>query len=126
MCLSSNSNIVFPCKICNINIKDKDSVVQCDISNKLSHIDYRYLEGSNDPCHCISCCNEIYPFGTLTDKNFLSLANYSPPDDSFTKNSDTYISKNSSLSLKLSSNLYLLFNQLNNFTPEQKKALKTL
>ena len=29
MCFSSNSKIVFPCKICNTNIEDKDSAVQC-------------------------------------------------------------------------------------------------
>ena len=31
MCVSSNSNIVFPCKVFDINIKDEDSAVQCDI-----------------------------------------------------------------------------------------------
>ena len=43
-----------------------------------------------------------------------------PPDDCFTNNSDAYISKNSSLSLKPSSDLSLLFNQFNNSSPEQK------
>ena len=82
MCVSSSSNIVFPCKICNININNKDSVFQCDSQfwidikcNKLNHIDYKYLQGSNDRWYCISCCDEIFPFGTLTNKNFLSLAN---------------------------------------------------
>ena len=44
------------------------------------------------------------------------------PDDHdcFTNNSDAYISKNSSLSLKPSSDLSLLFNQFNNSSPEQK------
>ena len=43
-----------------------------------------------------------------------------PPDDCFTNNSDVYISKNSSLSLKPSSDLFLVFNQFNNSSPEQK------
>ena len=51
MCISSNSNITFPCKICNTNIKDNDSVAQCDICqfwidmkcNNLNHIDYIYI-----------------------------------------------------------------------------------
>ena len=81
MCDSSNSNIVLPCKICNININNKDSAIQCDISqfwihikcNKLNHIDYKYLQGYNNPWYCISCCGEIFtiwyiskPFDTLT------------------------------------------------------------
>ena len=128
MCVSSNSNIVFPCKICTININNKDIAVQCDICqfwihikcNKLNHIDYKFLQGSNDLWYCISCCDEILSFSTLTNKNFLSLVN-PPPDDHncFTKNSDTCISKNSSLLLKLS-DLSLLFNQFSNSSPEQK------
>ena len=106
MCVSSHSNIVFRCTIFNININDKDSTVHCDICqfwihikcNKLNHIDYKSLQGSNDPWYCTSCCDEISPFGTIK-KKFLSLAN-SPPDDCFTNVSDTYISKNSSSSLK--------------------------
>ena len=48
----------------------------------------------------------------------------SPPvpndHDCFTNNSDAYIGKNSLLSVKPSSDLSLLFNQFNNFSPEQK------
>ena len=120
MCVPSNSNIAFPSKICNININNKDRAVQCDICqfwihikcNKLNHIDYKYLQGSNDPWYCISCCDEILPFGTLTNKN-LTMVNPPPvPDDHdcFTNNSDAYISKNSSLSLKPSLDLWLLQN----------------
>ena len=62
MCLSSNSNLVFPCKMCNTNIKDTDSAAQGDICqfwipmkcNYLNHIThYKYLQGSNDPWFCI-------------------------------------------------------------------------
>ena len=81
MCVSSNSNITIPCKICNTNIKNTDIAAQCDICqfwihmkcNNLNHIDYKYLQGSNDPWFCISYCNEIFPFGTLGNKNFLSM-----------------------------------------------------
>ena len=131
MCDSSNSNIVLPCKICNININNKDSAIQCDISqfwihikcNKLNHIDYKYLQGSNYPCYCISCCDEVLPFGTSTNKNFSSLVKPPPGSDDhncFKKNSDSYISKNSSLLLERSFDLSLLFNQFNNSSPEQK------
>ena len=44
----------------------------------------------------------------------------SPPDNCFTNNSDTYISINSSFSLKPSSDLSLLFNQFNNSSSDQK------
>ena len=55
MCITSNSNTVFPCKICNTNIKDTDSAAQCDSfqfwiymkCNNLNHIDYKYLQGSS-------------------------------------------------------------------------------
>ena len=50
MCISSTSNITFPCKICKTNIKDTDSAAQNDIRqfwihkkcNNLNHIDYKY------------------------------------------------------------------------------------
>ena len=127
MCVSSNSNIVFPCKICNININNKDSAAQCDICQFwfiLNLINWTTLIISTfkdiiNLWYCISCCDEILPFGTLTNKNFLSLVS-PPPDDCFTNNSDAYISKNSSLSLKPSSDLSLLFSQFNNSSPEQK------
>ena len=83
-CVSSNSNIVFPHKLCNTNIKDKiikDSAVQYDICqfwihakcNNLNHIHYQYLQESNDPWLSISCYTEIFLFVILTNENFLSL-----------------------------------------------------
>ena len=76
MCISSNSNTVYPCKICNTEIKDTDSAAQWDIcqfwihmkSKNLNYIDYKYLHGSSDPWLCISCCNEIFLFGILANK----------------------------------------------------------
>ena len=67
--------------MCNTNIKDTDSAAQSDICrfwihmncNNLNHIDYKYLQGSSDPWFCILCCNEMFPFGILTNKNFLSM-----------------------------------------------------
>ena len=131
MSVTSNSNTVFPCKICNININNKDRAVQCDICqfwihikcNKLNHMVYKYLQRSNDLWYYISCCDEVLPFSTLANKNFLSMVNPPPvPDDHncFTNNSDAYISKNSSLSVKPSSDISLVFNQFNNSSPEQK------
>ena len=47
---------------------------------------------------------------------------YPNVDDCFTNNSDTYITKNRTLSLKPSSDLSLLFNQFDNSSSEQKKT----
>ena len=78
MCSSRNgNNIVYPCKICHVNINNKDSAAQCDICqswvhikcNKFNHIDYKYLQGSNEPWYCLSCCRNIFPFRTLTNKD---------------------------------------------------------
>ena len=99
MCVSSDSNIVFPCKICNIIINNKDSVTSVSFGFTLNVVNY-------DPWYCISCCDEILPFGKLPNKSLLSLVNPDPDDhDCFTNNSDAYISKNSSLSLKPSLDL---------------------
>ena len=80
MCISKNvNNIVYPYKIYHVNVNNRDSAAQCDICqswahincNKLNHIDYKYLEGSNEPWYCLSCCSKIFPFGTLTNKDFI-------------------------------------------------------
>ena len=129
MCISSNSNITFPCKIGNANIKETDSAAHCGVfqfwihmkCNNRNHTNYRYLQGSNDPWFCISSCNEIFPSGTLANKNFLSMmmVNSSPTT---IKNNDVDVANINSTSpvLKPSANLSLLFNQFNNFSSEQK------
>ena len=80
MCISKNvNNIVYPCKTGHVNVNNKDSADQYDICqswfyikcNELNLIDYKYLQSSNEPCYCLSCCNKIFPFGTLTNTSFL-------------------------------------------------------
>ena len=80
MCISKYvNNIAYPCKICHVNVNNKDSLVQFDICqswvhikcNKLNLIDYKYLQGSNEPWYCLSCCRKVFPFGTLANKNFI-------------------------------------------------------
>ena len=129
MCFSSNFNMTILCKTCDTNIKNTDSAAQCDICqfwihircNNLNHIDSKYLQGSNDPCFCITCCNEIFPFGTLRNKNILSMmmVNSSP---TAIKNNDADATNVNSTSLRLkpSANLSLLFNQFH------KMSLKIL
>ena len=77
MCISLSSCMTFPCKICNTNIKGTDSASQCDTCQfwihmecNLNHTDFKYLQGTNNPLFCISCCNEIFPFETLANKIF--------------------------------------------------------
>ena len=65
--------------------------------NNLNHIDYNYLQGSNDPWFCIPCYNEIFLFGTLANKNFSVMVVNSSPTN--VKNSDANINS-TSLALK--------------------------
>ena len=78
MCILINvNNTAYPSKICQENINNKNSAAQCDICqswnhmkcNKLNHIDYIYLQGSNDSWYCFSCCSKIFLFlfGTLAN-----------------------------------------------------------
>ena len=116
------NNIVYYCKICHVNVNNKESAAQCNICqswvyikcNKLNHIDYKYLQGSTDPWHCLSCCNNILPFGTQTNKDFISSI---ATTNSFSKGSGD--DKESLLSLNPPSDLGLLYNQFNNTSPEE-------
>ena len=78
----------------------------------LNHIDYKYLQGSNGPWFCISS------IWNIMNKHFLSMmmVNSSPTT---IKNNDVDASNinSTSLVLKPSASLSLLFNQLNNFSP---------
>ena len=55
-------HLIFPCKICNKNVNDKDPAIQCNIcnfrvdikSNNLNYNDYKYFQGNNDPWYCIA------------------------------------------------------------------------
>ena len=83
--------------------------------NKLNHIDYKYLQGSNDPWYCLSCCTNIFPLGTQTNKDFI----YSiTTTNSFSQSTNSDNDKESLLSLK-PSDLALLYNQFNSTSPEK-------
>ena len=122
---ASTSNIVFPsCNICEKSVIDKDdAIIQCDICQalihlkcKLNHINNKYLQGSNDPWFCLYCCSSIFPFGFLTNKDFLSTLLYG-------RNvSENGSNKNSSIYLTPLLNFALLFNLFNSTSPEQDVA----
>ena len=105
------SHLIFPCKICNNNVNDKDHAIQCDIynfwvhikCNNFNYIDYKYLRGNSDPWYCITCSSSIFPFNCLNNKKFASL---------FISQSEA----NSSLLLNPSPKLTNLVNQFNNNT----------
>ena len=75
---SRNTNIAFPCKLCNKNINDSDAAIQSDICqfwvhlrcNKLNLVDHKYLQGSTDCWFHLSCCSIILPTVNLTEKHF--------------------------------------------------------
>ena len=111
-----SSAIKFPWKICENNVTYCDQAIQCDLCdswvhikcNDLNYIDYKFLQNSNDPWFCISCCSEIFPFSTVKNKTFIS--NFY---DSNSK-SKSIDEKNSPLLLKPSEHLKHLVNQFNN------------
>ena len=114
-----SSAIKFPCKICKNNVTNSDQAIQCDLCdswvhikcNDLNYIDYKFLQNSNDPWFCISCCSEIFPFSTVKNKNFIS--NFY--DSNKSKN---IVDKDSSLLLKPSEHLKQLINQFNNMSSQ--------
>ena len=75
-----SSPIRFTCKICENDVIDCDQSIQCNLSNfwvhikcnNLTYIDYKFLQKSNDPWFCISCCSDIFPFNSLKNKTFIS------------------------------------------------------
>ena len=110
-----SSAITFSCKNCKNNVTNSSKAIQCDLCdswvhikcNDLDYIDYQFLQNSNDPWFCISCCSEIFSFSAVKNKNFIS--NFY--DSNKSKN---IVDKDSSLLLKLSEHLKQLVNQFNN------------
>ena len=115
----------FPCRICEKNISDKKKTVQCNLCelwvhikyNNLNYLDYRYLQNSNESWYCIECCRTIFPFNSLLrNQNFLSCCTNTDNNNTHWIDQKNY--HNSSLSLKPSTNLYVLVNQFSNAIPE--------
>ena len=110
----------FPCKLCPKNVSDNDNAILRDLCqtwvhikcNHLNYIDYKYLQGCNEPWYCLSCTTMLFPFGNLNNQKFLGFVNNNNDNNNESKNS------NSSLILKPPPDLALLFNQFNNAIPE--------
>ena len=86
-----------------------------------NHIDYKYLQGSNEPWDCLSCCSKIFPFGKQTNEDFISSITAT---NLFSQG--TISNKESLLSLKPPSDLVLPYNQFTNTSPEKTMPLKML
>ena len=114
---------IFPCKLCPKNVTDNDNAILCDLCqtwvhikcNHLNYMDYKYLQGCNEPWYCLSCSNTLFPFGNLNNQNFL---NFIGNNDTITSSETNNL--NSSLLLKPPPDLTLLFNQFNNAIPENR------
>ena len=78
-------------------------------------MDYKYLEGCNEPWYCLSCSNTLFPFGNLNNQNFLN----------FIGNNNTITSSETN---NLNSSLLQLFffNQFNNAIPENRSDLENV
>ena len=61
---------------------DNDNTMLCDLCqtwvyikcNHLNYMNYKYLQGCNEPWYCLSCTNTdtLFPFGNLNSQNFLN------------------------------------------------------
>ena len=114
---------IFPRKLCHKNVTDFDNAILCDLCqtwvhikcNRLIYMDYKYLQGCNEPWYFLSSTNTLFPFGNLNNQNFLNFfGNNNIITSSERKN------LNSSLLLKPPPDLALLFNQFNNAIPENR------
>ena len=108
------TNPKFPCRICAKNVHDKDKSVKWDLCelwihikcNNLNNLDYKYLQNCDESWYCIECCSIIFPFKFLSsNKNFLACCTSTNSD--IIQWEDIENDHDSSLSLKLSSNLEL-------------------
>ena len=86
--------------------------------NNPNYLDYRYLQNCHESWYCIEFCCTRFLFNSLfTNKNLLDCC--ANTDNNTTQWIFLKNEHNSSLLLKLSSNLKLLVNQFNNATPEK-------
>ena len=121
---SNNGEPIPPSKLCPKNMTGNDNAILYDLCqtrvhikcNHLNYMDHKYLQGCNKPWCCLSCNNTLLPFGNLNNENFLDFIgnNNNTITSSETKN------LNSSVLLKPTPDLALLFNQFNNAVPENR------
>ena len=120
---SNNGEPIPPCKLCPKNMTGNDNAILYDLCqtwvhikcSHLNYMDHKYLQGCNEPWCCLSFTNTLFPFGNLNNENFLNfIGNNNTITSSETKN------LNSSVLLKPTPDLALLFNQFNNALPENR------
>ena len=110
----------FPCKLCPKNVSDNDNAILGDLCqtwvnikcNHLNYIDYKHLQGCNEPWYCLSCTTMLFLFGNLNNQKCLGFVNNNNDKNSESKKSNSF------LILKPLPDLTLLFNQFSNAIPD--------
>ena len=127
----------FPCKLCPKNVSDNDNAILCGLCqtwvhikcNHLNYIDYKYLQGCNEPWYCLSCTTMHFLFGNLNNQKFLGfiiIINNNNDNNNNNNNNNKSKNSNSSLILKPAPDQALLFNQFNNAIPENISDLENV
>ena len=78
---SKKGKLTFPSKPCPKNVSDDSDAISFDLSltwfhikyKHFNHIDYKCLKGCNEPWYYLCFINTLFPFGNLTNQNFLTL-----------------------------------------------------
>ena len=71
---------IFACKLCPKNVTDNDNAILCNLCqtwvhikcNHYNYMDYKYLQGCNEPWYCLSCSNTLFPFSNLNNQVFVN------------------------------------------------------
>ena len=71
--------VTFPRRICVKGIRGKDDSIysdKCDLGvhikrNNLNYIGYKYFSRNGDPWFCHKCNSQLFPFGTLDNRNLM-------------------------------------------------------
>ena len=109
------------CVVCEKSIDNgKQSWIFCDFykfliyfkCNHLNCFDFQHIRACTEPWPSFKCINDACPFGKRTNQNFRS---------SVLNNENNNTNTGSSINLKASPNLSLLFNQFNYLLSDSRK-----
>ena len=108
----------YPCAVCEKSIDDsKQSSIFCDLCkfwvhtkcSQLNFLDFQHIKACTDPWFCFKYISDLFPFGTLNNRNLSSFV---------LNNKNCNANTGSSINLKPPPNLSLLFNQLNDLSSD--------
>ena len=114
--IDGNKQLSISCEFCKFSVPSK--------CNHLHFLDFQHTKACTEPWFYFKCISDVFPFGTLNNKNFSSFVPNNNKNDTNT---------GSSINLKPPPNLSLLFKQLNdlssdsiNKTPENITNINTM